>query len=55
VYRQYPNAAKANAVKKWINWVLTDGQKLNDEMNYTAIPPAVANRVLQTVNSTVKP
>ncbi|MDP5338449.1 MAG: phosphate ABC transporter substrate-binding protein PstS [Nodularia sp. (in: cyanobacteria)] len=55
VYKQYPNAAKANAVKKWINWVLTEGQKLNDDMNYTSIPPAVANRVLQTVNSTVKP
>lgn len=55
VYRQYPNAAKADAVRKWINWVLTDGQKLNGDLNYTTIPPAVANRVLQTVNSTVKP
>lgn len=55
VYKQYPNAAKADAVKKWINWVLTDGQKLNAGANYTSIPPAVANRVLQTVNSTVKP
>jgi phosphate transport system substrate-binding protein len=55
VYRQYPNAAKADAVRKWINWVLTDGQQLNGQLNYTTIPPAVANRVLQTVNSTVKP
>ncbi|WP_414549435.1 phosphate ABC transporter substrate-binding protein PstS [Anabaena sp. CCY 0017] len=55
VYKQYPNAAKADAVRKWINWVLTDGQKLNAQANYTSIPPAVANRVLQTVNSTVKP
>ncbi|WP_414562973.1 MULTISPECIES: phosphate ABC transporter substrate-binding protein PstS [unclassified Anabaena] len=55
VYRQYPNAAKADAVKKWINWVLTDGQKLNGDLNYTTIPPAVVNRVLQTVNNTVKP
>jgi phosphate transport system substrate-binding protein len=54
VYRQYPNAAKADAIRKWINWVLTDGQKLNAEMNYTSIPPAVVNRVLQTVNNNVK-
>jgi len=55
VYKQYPSAAKADAVRKWINWVLTDGQKLNAQANYTSIPPAVVNRVLQTVNSTVKP
>lgn len=55
VYKQYPNAAKSEAVKKWINWVLTDGQQFNDDLNYTRIPSAVANRVLQTVNGTVKP
>jgi phosphate transport system substrate-binding protein len=54
VYKQYPNAAKANAVKKWINWVLKDGQQYNDDLNYTKIPSDVVNRVLQTVNSTVK-
>ncbi|WP_414576609.1 phosphate ABC transporter substrate-binding protein PstS [Anabaena sp. CCY 9402-a] len=55
VYKQYPNAAKSEAVKKWINWVLRDGQQLNDDLNYTRIPAEIANRVLQTVNSTVKP
>ncbi|QLE55759.1 phosphate ABC transporter substrate-binding protein PstS [Nostoc sp. TCL26-01] len=54
VYKQYANAAKAEAVKKWINWVLKDGQQFNDDLNYTRIPADVANRVLQTVNSTVK-
>ncbi|MEA5568042.1 phosphate ABC transporter substrate-binding protein PstS [Anabaena sp. UHCC 0399] len=55
VYKQYPNAAKSESVKKWINWVLRDGQQLNDDLNYTRIPAEIANRVLQTVNSTVKP
>ncbi|MCF4968237.1 phosphate ABC transporter substrate-binding protein PstS [Nostoc sp. CMAA1605] len=54
VYRKYPNAAKADAIRKWINWVLTDGQQFNDDLNYTRIPSSTANRVLQTVNSTVK-
>lgn len=54
VYKQYPTAAKADAVKKWINWVLNDGQQYNDDLNYTRIPADVANRVLQTVNSSVK-
>ncbi|WP_017651322.1 phosphate ABC transporter substrate-binding protein PstS [Fortiea contorta] len=53
VYKQYP-AGKGDAIKKWINWVLKDGQQFNDDLNYTKIPDSVANRVLQTVNSTVK-
>ncbi|MEH1855681.1 MAG: phosphate ABC transporter substrate-binding protein PstS [Nostoc sp.] len=55
VYKQYANASKADAIKKWINWVLKDGQQYNDDLNYTKIPSDVVNRVLQTVNSTVKP
>jgi phosphate transport system substrate-binding protein len=54
VYKQYPTPAKAEAIKKWINWVLKDGQQFNDDLNYTKIPSDVVNRVLQTVNSTVK-
>lgn len=55
VYKQYANASKADAIKKWINWVLKDNQQYNDDLNYTKIPSDVANRVLQTVNSSVKP
>ncbi|TAE58496.1 MAG: phosphate ABC transporter substrate-binding protein PstS [Nostocales cyanobacterium] len=54
IYKNYPDAAKANAVKQWINWVLKDGQQFNDDLGYTRIPSSVVNRVLQTVNSTVK-
>jgi phosphate transport system substrate-binding protein len=54
VYKNYGNAAKADAVKKWINWVLKDGQQYNDDLNYTKIPGDVVNRVLNTVNSSVK-
>ncbi len=54
VYKNYPNAAKGSAVKKWVNWILTDGQQYNDQLNYTRIPSSVANQVIQTVNSTVK-
>jgi phosphate transport system substrate-binding protein len=54
VYKNYGNTAKADAVKKWINWVLKDGQQFNDDLNYTKIPGSVVERVLNTVNSTVK-
>ena len=54
VYKNYPNPAKGTAVKKFLNWVLTDGQQLNDSLNYTRVPSSVANQVLETVNSSVK-
>lgn len=55
IYRQYPNAEESKAVKQWVNWVLTEGQELNDDLDYTRIPNDVAQRVLQVVNSEVKP
>ncbi|HLP90294.1 MAG TPA: phosphate ABC transporter substrate-binding protein PstS [Nostocaceae cyanobacterium] len=54
VYKNYSAPGKADAIKKWINWVLKDGQQYNDDLNYTRIPDSVANRVLQVVNSSVK-
>lgn len=54
VYTKYDDSTKAEAVKKWINWVLTDGQKFNEELSYTSIPSSVVERVLNTVNTTVK-
>lgn len=55
VYKQYDNAQKSDAVKKWVNWVLTEGQELNDDLNFARISEADAKRVLQTVMSEVKP
>ncbi|MBF2063779.1 MAG: phosphate ABC transporter substrate-binding protein PstS [Calothrix sp. C42_A2020_038] len=54
VYRQYADPAKANAIKQFVNWILTDGQQFNDDLNYTSIPPAVRTRAINTVNSNVK-
>lgn len=53
VYKKYDSPAKADAVKKMVQWILTDGQKINDDLDYTSIPPSVANRVIQTVNQNV--
>ncbi len=54
VYKQYPDAAKAQAVRNWIQWILTDGQKLNAGLDYTSIPADVAARALQSAQ-TIKP
>jgi phosphate transport system substrate-binding protein len=54
VYKNYGNAEKADAIKKWVNWVLTDGQNLNKELDFARISPADAARVNQVVQSQVK-
>ncbi len=55
VYRQYDTPEKAAAVKKWVEWVLTEGQQLNDDLDYTSIPSSVAQEVISTVKTEVKP
>jgi phosphate transport system substrate-binding protein len=54
VYKQY-DAAKSDAMKKLVEWIMTDGQKLNASLDYTRIPSSVAQRVVSTVKSGVKP
>lgn len=52
IYKQYP-AAKADAIKKMVNWVMTTGQGINKQLEYTSIPQATAQKVVQTVNQSV--
>jgi phosphate transport system substrate-binding protein len=54
VYKKYPTPDKAQAVKKFVEWVMTKGQNFNGPLNYTRIPSGVANQVIQTVNAQVK-
>lgn len=53
VYKQY-TPEKSAAMKKWVEWVLTDGQALNNGLDYTSIPSATATRALQAVRNEVK-
>ena len=52
IYKEYP-AAKADAIKKMVTWVMTTGQGINKSLEYTTIPSATAQKVIQTVNQTV--
>jgi len=55
VYKQYDSAEKAAAVRKWMEWVLTEGQKINPTLDYVQLPEEVAQRALNKVKSEVKP
>jgi phosphate transport system substrate-binding protein len=54
VYKQYPQPGKADAVKRLVQWVMTDGQQINDDLSYTRIPAPIASKVVQAVNSGVR-
>lgn len=51
VYRNYDNQAQEDAVERMVDWVLTTGQEINPTLDYVSIPPEVANRARQAVDS----
>lgn len=54
VYKNYTQPGDAAAVKRMVQWIMTDGQQLNGNLGYTRIPQGVASKVVQNVNSGVK-
>jgi phosphate transport system substrate-binding protein len=38
---QFPDAAKRDAVKAFLGWMLTDGQSFNESLSYAKLPAAV--------------
>lgn len=54
VYRNYQQPGKADAVKRMVQWIMTEGQQINGQLEYTRIPSSVAQKVVQTVNANVK-
>lgn len=53
VYKNYEQPGEADAVKKMVQWIMTEGQALNADLGYTRIPENVASQVVQAVNSGV--
>ena len=52
IYKEYKPEA-APAIKKLVKWILTDGQKINAELDYTRVPQYVANQALAAVDKQV--
>jgi phosphate transport system substrate-binding protein len=53
VYKRYATQEEVDGVKQMLQWILTDGQKINNSLDYTQIPAAVTQRALETVNSEI--
>jgi len=55
VYKSYEDQAKLDALKKFINYGLTDGQKLAPELGYVPLPETVVAKVQAALDTvTVK-
>jgi phosphate transport system substrate-binding protein len=53
IYKHYATQEQVDGVKKMVKWVLTDGQKINNSLQYTQIPAPVVQRALSAVDSEV--
>lgn len=50
LYNDYKDDTKAAAVKKLVNWILTSGQQINDDLEFTKLPASVAQKAKDAVN-----
>jgi phosphate transport system substrate-binding protein len=50
----YSDPEKADNIKKLVEWILTKGQSLNNELQYTKIPQGTVDRAISEVKSDVK-
>jgi phosphate transport system substrate-binding protein len=51
LYKKYDNTQLAEAVKKFVNWGLTDGQKFAEDLGYIPLPKEVVDKDLEALKS----
>ncbi|MDY6781956.1 MAG: phosphate ABC transporter substrate-binding protein PstS [Cyanobacteriota bacterium] len=50
IKEEYEDAETAEAIKEVVEWILTDGQDINNSLQYTKIPQAVREDAIAAVN-----
>jgi phosphate transport system substrate-binding protein len=51
LYKKYDNASIGEAVKKFVNWGLTDGQKFSEELGYIPLPKEIVDKALEALKT----
>jgi phosphate transport system substrate-binding protein len=51
LYKKYDNAAIGEAVKKFVNWGLTDGQQFSEQLGYIPLPKEIADKTLEALKT----
>ncbi|MEQ8995761.1 MAG: phosphate ABC transporter substrate-binding protein PstS [Coleofasciculus sp. B1-GNL1-01] len=54
IYKRYPNQTLVQDTQDVLRWIMTRGQELNQELEYTRIPEDVAQKVIERVNTELK-
>ncbi|MGB3512541.1 MAG: phosphate ABC transporter substrate-binding protein PstS, partial [Microcoleaceae cyanobacterium] len=53
VKESYDNSEQTTAIKKMVSWILNQGQELNNTLEYTRVPEAIATKIIAQVESQV--
>ncbi len=53
IKQNYDSSEQASAVKKMVDWVLNQGQDLNNSLEYTRVPENIAAKILDRVENQV--
>ena len=51
LYQKYDNSQIGQAVQKFVNWGLTEGQKFSEELGYIPLPKEVVDKSLEALKS----
>ncbi len=51
LYKKYDDKTKGNALKQFVNYGLTDGQKFAEELGYVPLPPDVVEKGLNALKA----
>ncbi len=51
LYQKYDNAPIGEALKKFVNWGLTEGQKFSEELGYIPLPKEVVDKDLEALKT----
>jgi phosphate transport system substrate-binding protein len=49
LYERYSDPEKAAAIKQVVQWILTEGQEMNGDLEYTRIPEELAQQIIQAI------
>ena len=50
LYKEYGSQERLERLKDWVRWCLTDGQQLNKQLGYIALPDKVAIRAIAALD-----
>lgn len=54
IYKEYLDPELLASTQQLLNWILTEGQEFNEELEYTKIPEDVTTKVIEAVNTELR-